>query len=150
MTLRIRRSGLGQNPGMGIRITQEYIGRERAALDADAFARERLGVGVYPTDMSDAWQVIGRQAWADLLDPRSAPEDPVKLMATPDAMPGGRKSAVGIAGLRPDGLMHVEVTDHRDGTAWVVPRIAELHAKHSPCDVVIDPSSALGHLSPGA
>ena len=132
------------NPGMGIRISPEYIGRERAALDADAFARERLGVGVYPTDLSDAWQVISKAAWLDALDPRSLPEDPVAFSA--DAMPGGSHAAIGVAGRRPDGLMHVEVVDHHPGTAWVVPRLAELVRKHSPCAVVVDPSGQAGSL----
>jgi phage terminase large subunit-like protein len=132
------------NPGLGIRISREYVERERAALDPDAFARERLGVGVYPTDLSDAWQVISKPAWLELLDERSVPEDPVALVA--DATPGGGKSAVGIAGARADGLMHVEVTDHKPGTAWVVPRVVELNRKHSPCAVVVDPSGPLGSI----
>ena len=50
------------NPGLGIRITQEYVQRERAALSPDAFARERLSVGDYPVD-GGAWDVIGQDAW---------------------------------------------------------------------------------------
>src|SRR5499427_7609717 len=65
------------NPGMGIRISPEYIGLERASLTAEAFARERLGVGLYPTDLADAWLVIGRDDWAALVDPRSSARDPV-------------------------------------------------------------------------
>src|SRR6185312_11020433 len=59
------------NPGLGIRISPEYVLAERAALSPEAFARERLGVGLYPTDLADAWQVISRQAWMALLDARS-------------------------------------------------------------------------------
>ena len=132
------------NPGMGIRISEEYIARERAALSPDAFARERLGVGLYPTDLADAWQVITREAWASLLDAGSAAEDPVAFAA--DAMPKGQFSAISVAGRRADGLLHVEVVDHREGTAWVVPRLVELVAKHSPCAVVIDPTGQIGHL----
>ena len=127
------------NPGMGIRITPEYIDLERAALEPEAFARERLGVGMYPTDLADAWQVISKAAWLSLLDARSVPEDPVAFAA--DAMPGGSHAAVAVAGRRADGLLHVEVTDHREGTAWLVPRLTELVRKHDPCAVVIDPTS---------
>jgi phage terminase large subunit-like protein len=52
------------NPGMGIRITPEYIEKERAALGPDEFARERLGVGDYPVDGAGAWSTIGQDAWA--------------------------------------------------------------------------------------
>lgn len=50
------------NPGMGIRITEEYIAKERAALAPPEFARERLSVGDYPVD-GGAWDVIGQDAW---------------------------------------------------------------------------------------
>ena len=134
------RAGWAQaNPGLGIRITEEYIELERAALTPEAFARERLGVGMYPTDLADAWQVISKAAWLSLLDARSVPEDPVAFAA--DAMPGGSHAAVAVAGRRADGLLHVEVTDHREGTAWLVPRLTELVRKHDPCAVVIDPTS---------
>jgi hypothetical protein len=132
------------NPGLGIRITPEYIELERAALAPEAFARERLGVGVYPTDLADAWQVISRETWLSLTDARSTAEDPVAFAA--DAMPGGSHAAVGVAGRRADGLLHVEVVDHREGTAWVVPRLVELNAKHGPCAVVIDPTGQAGSL----
>jgi hypothetical protein len=51
-----------------------------------------------------------------------------------------------VAGVTRDGWMHVEVVDHKPGTAWVVPRVAELVAKHSPCAVVVDPSGQAGSL----
>lgn len=134
------------NPGMGIRISPEYIGRERAALDSDAFARERLGIGVYPVDMSDAWQVIPKATWASLEDRRSVPEDPVTFAI--DSMPGGSHTAIGCAGLRADGLAHVEVVDYRPGIGWAVPRMVELWLKHSPLPVIVDPSGHAGSLIP--
>ena len=50
------------NPGMGIRISAEYIEKERAALPAEAFARERLSIGDYPVD-GGAWETISADAW---------------------------------------------------------------------------------------
>jgi Phage Terminase len=132
------------NPGLGLRITAEHVTRERAALAPDMFARERLGVGLYPTDLADAWQVISRDAWAACLDEGSVPCDPVAFAA--DAMPGGSHASIGVAGRRVDGLPHVEVVDHRPGTAWVVPRLLELVRKHNPCCVVVDPTGQAGSL----
>jgi hypothetical protein len=132
------------NPGLGIRISPDYVEHERAALAPDAFARERLGVGVYPTDLADAWQVISRESWTALTDVRSVPEDPVAFAA--DAMPGGSHAAIGVAGRRSDGLLHVEVVDHKPGTAWVVPRLVELVRKHDPCAVVIDSTGQAASL----
>lgn len=51
------------NPGMGIRISEDYIAKERSALSAEEFARERLSIGQYPTQ-GGRWQVIGQDAWA--------------------------------------------------------------------------------------
>jgi len=52
------------NPGLGIRITDAYIAREMAALGPDAFARERLSIGDYPTGDAGSWGVINEDAWA--------------------------------------------------------------------------------------
>jgi phage terminase large subunit-like protein len=52
------------NPGLGIRITPEYIAKERAALGPDEFARERLGIGDYPVDGAGEWETIRADAWA--------------------------------------------------------------------------------------
>jgi phage terminase large subunit-like protein len=134
------------NPGKEIRITQEYITRERAALAPDVFARERLGVGQYPADLADAWQVIPRAAWEGLLDPASEPSGRVCFAA--DATWHGSHAAIAIAGWRPDGSLHVEVPDelHREGTAWVVPRLAEMAKKHKPRLVLVDPAGQGGSL----
>jgi phage terminase large subunit-like protein len=56
------------NPGLGIRITPEYIVKERAAMAAAEFARERLSVGDYPSD-GGAWEVLGQDAWSACATP---------------------------------------------------------------------------------
>jgi phage terminase large subunit-like protein len=58
------------NPGMGIRIEREYIEREFAALGPEAFARERLSIGTYPTQ-GGRWQVIAEDAWAAAANPEA-------------------------------------------------------------------------------
>jgi phage terminase large subunit-like protein len=55
------------NPGMGIRITPEYIAKERAALAPAEFARERLSIGSYPVD-GGAWEVVGQDTWSACAD----------------------------------------------------------------------------------
>jgi phage terminase large subunit-like protein len=51
------------NPGLGIRISGEYVRREQASLSPDGFARERLSIGDYPVEGADNWSTIGRDAW---------------------------------------------------------------------------------------
>ena len=138
------------NPGMGIRISPEYIGLERASLDAGAFARERLGVGMYPTDLADAWQVIPREDWDALADPSSSAGDPVAFGAEVTLVaPHKQWATISACGLRPDGRAHVEVVDHHRDVNWVVPRLAELRKRHRPCAIVVDPSSHAGALIEG-
>jgi hypothetical protein len=124
------------NPAMGIRISPSYIERERSALSEAAFAAERLTIGRYPLDAADAWAVIPRAAWLSLLDARSEPVAPVAFAAAVSDHRG--HSAIGVAGRRADQSLHVEVADYREGTSWLVPRLLELVAKHSPCAVVLD------------
>jgi phage terminase large subunit-like protein len=58
------------NPGLGIRIDAEYIGREMAALGPDAFARERLSVGDYPAGEAGEWGTITADAWSACAAPQ--------------------------------------------------------------------------------
>jgi phage terminase large subunit-like protein len=124
------------NPGLGIRISEDYLWREWSALAPEAHAAERLSIGRYPVDGADAWSVIGKECWLSLLDARSEPIAPVAFAAAVSDHRG--HAAIGVAGRRQDGFLHVEVADYREGTAWVVPRLLELHEKHSPCAVVVD------------
>ncbi len=139
------------NPGLGIRISPEYVERERAALDADAFARERLGVGMYPVDPSSAWLVISRGEWEARADPGSGRPRPGVAVAA-DASPGQVSGAVSVSGYRADGKLVVEIPegDHRPGVGWIVPRLVEFQRKHRPCAVVIDPRGPAAGLIPEA
>ena len=131
------------NPGLGIRITPEYIARERAALGPDEFARERLGVGSYPADAA-GWSVIPEAAWTALADPDSQPDGPLAFAVAVDGREG-RRGAIGVAGRRADGLLHAELADYRPGTSWIVPRLAEMHRKHGGT-VVVDAAGYEGSL----
>ena len=138
------------NPGMGIRISQEYIAKERAALSADEFARERLSIGDYPTAAGE-WSVIRRAVWESRADPESPRPRPQVAIAA-DASPGQVSGAVAVAGWRPDRRIVVEIPegDHRPGVGWMVPRLAEMSRKHRPCAIVIDPRGPAAGLIPEA
>ena len=136
------------NPALGIRLSEEYMRREHSALAAEAFARERLTVGTYPTDLLDAWAAVDKDTWMALADARSQAQDPVAFAAEVTQVAPYRKvAAIAAGGFRADGRAHVEVIEHRDGTDWVPARLAELWRKHRPCAVVIDPSSHAGALT---
>ena len=98
----------------------------------------------WPGEIPADWQVIAEADWLALADPSSAAADPVAFAA--DVTPDRSAAAIAVAGVRPDGLGHVEVVDHRPGTGWVVGRLVELAGKWSPCAIVVDDTGPAGSL----
>ncbi len=90
--------------------------------------------------------MIAEADWQACLDPRSVIAGRPALAV--DVTPDRAWSSIAAAGRRPDGLVHVEVIEHRAGTTWVAERLAALVERHSPTAVVIDPGSAAGALLP--
>lgn len=104
----------------GRRITIEYLREERGELPPVEFARERLGWWQDP-----AGEVVDFAAWAELADPDSKPQ-PRPVCIGVDVAPGLTGAAVAAAGYRDDGLAHVEILAHEQGTAWLVEFLADL------------------------
>jgi hypothetical protein len=57
-----------------------------------------------------------------------------------------RSAAVAAAGRRPDGLLHVEIVEHRGGTRWLPARLLELWEEHEVAAVVCDGFGPAGSL----
>ncbi|MFD6684194.1 hypothetical protein, partial [Micromonospora parva] len=132
------------NPSLGHLIGHEFVRNERASLGTSGiFERERLGVGNYPSDEADTWQVIGEDAWRALADPKSAPDGPIAMAI--DATPERSHAAIAVAGPWRGGT-HVEVVEHRPGMGWVVERAKELHERHKPRCWVVDGGGPAGSL----
>lgn len=132
------------NPGLGIRISSEYVANEQRALHPRTFATERLAVGHWPSTDDDDGRVISSEAWAACADARSEIET-VPVFAV-DVTPDRSRSSIAVAGARNDGLGHVEVVENRKGTAWVAGRCVELLGAHEGCRFVMDPRSPAGSL----
>ena len=131
------------NPAMGIRINEEFVATERRAMDARSFAVERLGVGDWPTDESEQ-DVIDWDTWRGLRDNQSRMLDPICLAF--DVTPSRDRCSIVAAGLRGDGLLHVETVEYRRNTGWVARRLAELVAKQRVHSVVYDSRSPAAAL----
>jgi len=132
------------NPALGIRISTQHVRNERASLGSGGiFERERLGVGVYPSDTADTWQVIGEDAWRALAAAESQPGEPVVFSI--DMTPERSHAAIAVAGGWRGGT-HVEVVDHRPGTGWILERAQQLHAKWKPRAWVVDAGGPAGSL----
>lgn len=125
------------NPGMGVRISEEYTEKERAALSSEDFARERLGLWSRD-DHSN--RVIPADAWAARRNPDATPGTSVVFGL--DVAPDRSTGAVGVS----DGR-YVEVVDSHEGTAWIAERVAHLCRKHDAA-VAIDQRGAAASFIP--
>jgi hypothetical protein len=132
------------NPALNIRISEEHVARELDALDMRGFAVERLGVGQWPRTDGLEETMIHPETWMALVDAESLLLNPVWLAF--DVTPDRSKSAIAAAGYREDGLVHVEVIEHRRGTNWVVDKLAVLQDRHDPHVIVCDKFGPAGSL----
>lgn len=115
------------NPGFGPhgigRITQSYIAKEMRALggaESVEFGTERLGIGDWPDD-ENAWAVITKPQWADLMDFASEIPDGRRVAYAVDCDPRSMMGTITVYGHRHDGRGHVETVLRRQGLAWVLP-----------------------------
>lgn len=141
------RAWLEANPGVGYRITLDYVARERSALGPAMFARERLGVGDYPAyDGGDG--PIALPQWVSLTDIRSEPGPDVTFGL--DVSEGRDTATIAAYSVRDDGVGHVELVEHRPGTDWVPDRLVELRDRWKPIAIAVDgkgpAASLLGQL----
>jgi hypothetical protein len=129
-------------PALGHTVRESTIAAEYERLDLADFCRAYLNW--WPGEIPADWQVIAEADWLALAAPPSTPVDPVAFAA--DVTPDRSAAAIAVAGVRGDGLGHVEVVDHRPGTGWVVGRLVELAAKWGPCAIVVDEVGPAGSL----
>jgi phage terminase large subunit-like protein len=135
----------GANPGMGIRISPEWVeDNELTTMSPEAFLVERLGVVASPDAVQSS--VFPSGAWEACSDPRSKVSGPVRLALA--VGPDLSWSAFAVAGRRADGLAHVEVTEHAPGTGWVVASAKAATAALGVPLAVLPKSPAAGLLEP--
>lgn len=140
------------NPGLGIRIPEEFVANERAAMAPEAFGRERLGWWD-DVPVEDA-QPITEDEWMSCRDVDSQVSGGIVLAV--DVTPDNRRASIAVAGNRADGVAHVELIDNRGGVDWVTPRLVELRQRHtirrvvigdvSHEGVILDPAGPVGGL----
>jgi hypothetical protein len=134
------------NPALGIRISPDHVEREVRSMGPREFAVERLGVGDWPRTDGKADTMIALEDWDALLDPDSQMLDPVFIAW--DTTPDRRMTAVAAAGKREDGLWHVEIIEHKGGTAWLPDLLAGITERQKPSGIGADKGAAAGVLMP--
>lgn len=128
------------NPGYGIRLFDRAIENERALLDAEGFARERLGL----KGGGGFAGVIDSKTWSALTDGQSQIAGRVTFSL--DVAPDRSRASICAAGERADGFWHVELIDNRHGTGWVVDRLKELKERWDPPPIRLDSKGPAGSL----
>ncbi len=138
-----RRLWAQANPGLGRRITAEFIAdTEIPAMTHDEFCTERLGL--YEDHGTAIEQALPAEAWAACRAPASTPIDPVVLAF--EVSPDRKWSVIGVAAASTAGGTHVEVVDNRRGTHWVVDRLIELRDRWHPRAIACLPTGPAGGL----
>lgn len=123
------------NPALDRRISRTFIGMERRSMAPGEFMRERLGWHEDPQAFDEA----SMEQWASALDASAVLTDPVALAV--DVAPNSVWSCIAASS---GGV--VEIIEHRQGTAWVADRLAELRESHTPAAIGLDPSGPAGVL----
>jgi hypothetical protein len=119
-----REAWAAANPSLGIRLAEEYIDQvEFGILEAEDFARERLGIWV---DVDELGAVIPPESWraCESVSELTGPE-----FFALDVSPDRQWASFAVAGKSSLGGTHVELADRRPGTQWVVARAKDLQAK---------------------
>lgn len=132
------------NPSFPSRTPVESMERMREQLtDDDSFRREGLGIW----DAAGTPEVIDAASWGLVKDPASMPVE--RLTLAIDVAPGSRIASLALAGLRADGLWHVELDDTKKGTDWLAVSVRGLAEKNRLHAVVVDEMSGLVEVKKG-
>jgi hypothetical protein len=130
-------------PALGYTVQLPEVQAARDLMTDDEFRRAFLNQwrdglapeGGFPAD-----------AWSASVDTFSTPVDPVVFAV--DASPNAASAAIAVGARRADGLIHLEIVDHRPGVTWVAERLAALVGRWSPAAIAIDPTGPASALVP--
>jgi len=131
-------------PALGHTVSEATI-RGELEMDEDDFRRAYLNQW---RDRKQASRVIPESDWVLCEDEDSSLANPdedaitLAVATTPDRA----WSAIGLAGVRADGLDHIEVINHKPGTDWLLDRVLGIRERRNVVAVVIDPASPAGSL----
>ena len=142
------RSWAKSNPAFGNRIRLDHFRKELATMPPAIFDRELLGVGDWPPE-EEAWEIVTEESWrmCSMADPGGAVR-PVTFAW--DVATDLKSATIAAAWDRPDNKDHPQIGHiarqagvirsvleiprgcSREGSDWVIPRLAELKRKWRP------------------
>lgn len=118
--------------------------RKALAPNPTEFAREHLGW--HEDAAAAAGETIPLAAWRGRVDESSGIVG--QRVISVDVSPDQRTAAVGGAGHRGDGDVHLALVDHRAGTGWAVARVLALLQRDDVSCVVVDEGGPAAALIP--
>jgi hypothetical protein len=119
------------HPGLGWTVSVDAIRADARTMGRREFERALLCVW----DRAAGSSLLA--GWEQLLEPTARPTGPLVLAF--DVNPERTAAAIAVAG---GGV--VEVVEHREGVAWLGPRIAELLERHDIGAIIRDPGGPAG------
>jgi hypothetical protein len=111
------------NPGMGLRISEEFIAGELPDLGPEGFGRERLGLW---DEFAVVQKPVTEEAWERTAKDVYPAGGPVFFVTVAKRM---ASASVNVAALH-HGVPHVELADHRPDVDWLTDRLRQLHERH--------------------
>lgn len=122
-------------PALGLRITEEFIEAERAALPDEEFRRERLGIPDPLPSTNEAPPKLDPDKWSATRTTKHVDVTPGACTLAYDVHQGWCSITISTGSLSSS---YGEVVEHRKGTAWLPERLAELTTKYKPTAVGLD------------
>lgn len=134
-------------PALGVlpEVTEDTIHGEYISLRGKPGEFRRAYLNIADTE-TVVESVIDAAKWASCADPGSQVDSRVAIAV--DTNPERSATSIAIAGVRADGVSHVEVIDYRPGVGWVPQRLRELRERWSPVAIVIDPAGPAASIIP--
>jgi hypothetical protein len=132
-------------PALGITVPVEAIRADFESMREPEFRRAYLNQR-QDRKASEPWQVVPEADWDACVDTTSQIAGEATLAI--DVTPSRSMGSICAAGLRPDGLPHIEVIGNRPGTSWIIDFFATENRAERYRSVIIDPVSAAASLAP--
>lgn len=131
-------------PALGNTVTEAKIRQAQLSLASKPGEFARAYCNITKGSEKIKTLEIDMEAWEALADPRSRIGQPLAY-GVEVAMDRSAVS-VAVAGVRPDGRMHVEVIAHRSGIDWVVPYLVVRARRWRPVGIGVDLGGPAGSL----
>jgi hypothetical protein len=132
------------NPALDIRISRQYVERERQKLDLQSYGNMRLNIGRWPDTSEEPGRLIKQDIWNALADPGSKIAKGHAFAF--DVDPHQAWATLSVAGEREDGLYHIAVVEQREGIGWIVGSCKQWLERFPGSRLIVDPRVDLGNL----